>query len=384
MVYGVREYAAMLADRERVDAHLEALRRVVTPGSVVCDLGTGTGFFAVAACRLGARKVYAIDTSDSIQLARELAAANGFADRVELFRTSSLDVTLPERVDVLFYDLRGALPLLGHAIPSIIDARTRFLKPGGVQIALRDRLVGAPVEAEEAWLAHHAPWRGRFPDLGLDLGVLERSLLNSFARRRALNAALICDGVTFAEIDYRTVTNPSVEGTIECVSSREAVAHGVQVWFESDLAEGVTLSNRPSERETVYGACFMPWEAPVKLGVGDRIVVQLEAPLVGDDYVWRWRTRVTPKGAAAPSASFDQSTFFGTPMPIDGLARRAVTHRTALAEHGEVDRFVLERMASGDLVGDIARAVATRWPKRFRSEGDALSHVGALSDTYGR
>ena len=59
------------------------MERAVTDGSVVLDIGTGTGIFAMLACRYGARKVYAIDPNGAIEVAREIARDNGFDDRIE-------------------------------------------------------------------------------------------------------------------------------------------------------------------------------------------------------------------------------------------------------------------------------------------------------------
>lgn len=73
-MHSIANYGAMIADRVRVSAYADALRRVITSDSVVIDLGTGTGIFALLACRFGARRVYAIEPSDAIQVAREIAA----------------------------------------------------------------------------------------------------------------------------------------------------------------------------------------------------------------------------------------------------------------------------------------------------------------------
>ena len=59
-MYHVADYDAMLADAARSGAYAAAIARAVRPGDVVVELGTGVGFFAVAAVRAGARRVYAI------------------------------------------------------------------------------------------------------------------------------------------------------------------------------------------------------------------------------------------------------------------------------------------------------------------------------------
>jgi len=58
------EHARMLHDDRRTGDFLEALAEAVRPGDVVLDIGTGSGVLAIAACRAGARRVYAVEASD--------------------------------------------------------------------------------------------------------------------------------------------------------------------------------------------------------------------------------------------------------------------------------------------------------------------------------
>ena len=59
----------------------------VRPGDRVLDLGTGSGILAVAAARLGASEVLALDTNaDAVAVARETVSLNGLAGAVEVVR----------------------------------------------------------------------------------------------------------------------------------------------------------------------------------------------------------------------------------------------------------------------------------------------------------
>ena len=77
-MYDLIGYGSMIADSVRTDAYARALRDLVKPDSVVLDIGTGTGLFALLACRFGARHVFAIEPSNVIALARTLSRANGY------------------------------------------------------------------------------------------------------------------------------------------------------------------------------------------------------------------------------------------------------------------------------------------------------------------
>src|SRR5437870_1780607 len=109
-LYSIYAYGRMIADNVRMAAYVQALRQSVKPNSVVLDIGTGTGIFALLACQFGARKVYAIEPDDAIQVARDIAVANGYAERIEFIQNLSTKVMLPERADVIISDLRGVLP----------------------------------------------------------------------------------------------------------------------------------------------------------------------------------------------------------------------------------------------------------------------------------
>jgi len=64
---------------------LELLSDRVRPGDELLDLGTGSGILAIAAARLGARRVLALDIDPAVlEVAAENVAAHGVEDRVRL------------------------------------------------------------------------------------------------------------------------------------------------------------------------------------------------------------------------------------------------------------------------------------------------------------
>jgi len=313
-MYSVHFYGQMLADAARMNAYTAALRRAVKPDSVVMDLGCGVGVFALLACKLGARRVYAVEPENIVGLAREVAAANGFSDRIEFFEKLSTEITLPEPATIIIADLRGVLPWFERNIPSIIDARERLLAPGGVLIPERDVLWASVVEAPEQYKEIVGPWGNQF---ALDLAAGRRLVTNTWRKSRIKPEQLLTAPACWTTLDYYEVNNPDIHAVVSLWAARTGTAHGIAVWFDSELAEGIRFSNHPAAPETIYGTGFFPFSDPVEVSEGDRITVQLAADLVNDGYVWRWETEIPGK------ASFKQSTFFGVPLLTNQLRKSA-------------------------------------------------------------
>ncbi len=310
-MYSVHFYGQMLADSPRMDAYAAALRHTVKPDSVVMDLGSGPGVFALLACKLGARRVYAVEPDNVIALAREVAAANGFADRIEFIEDFSTAVSVAEPATIIVSDLRGVLPWFQQHIPSIIDARARLLARGGVLIPKRDILWAAIVEASNRYEELVGPWRKN--KFGLDLSAGTRFVTNRWRKTRIEPEQLLVEPVSWTGIDYHEVESPDAQAGISWRAARKGTAHGVAVWFDTELADGIGFTNHPGAPELIYGNGFFPFSEPVEIDEGDRIELQLSAKFVTDDYVWRWNTEIFGTDETT-KASFKQSTFFGVPL----------------------------------------------------------------------
>ncbi len=64
-MYSIRQYGSMYLHASRMIAYSSALGRFINPNSVVLDIGTGTGIFALLACQYGAWHVYAVEPDES-------------------------------------------------------------------------------------------------------------------------------------------------------------------------------------------------------------------------------------------------------------------------------------------------------------------------------
>lgn len=125
MAFGTGEHAS-------TRGVLRLLEQVITPGNVALDVGSGSGILAIAAVKLGARHVLAVESdADAIINARDNLVRNGVTDRSELIHgLVDLDY-LADRSG--HFDIVLANILSGVIIP-LLPGFSRALKPGGMLI----------------------------------------------------------------------------------------------------------------------------------------------------------------------------------------------------------------------------------------------------------
>ncbi len=113
-------------EHETTCSCLEELERIpIRPTARVLDLGSGTGILSVAAVRLGARSVLALDPSaDAIATTKSTIRLNGMEDAITPVQG---DI---EAVGKVLFDLILA-NLYGDILLGIVDAITCLLAPGG-------------------------------------------------------------------------------------------------------------------------------------------------------------------------------------------------------------------------------------------------------------
>jgi type I protein arginine methyltransferase len=378
-MYSVMSYGHMAADGVRMDAYARAIARAVTPGSVVVDLGAGTGILSLLAAKAGARKVYAVDTNPAVLLLRELAAENDLGDRIEVHDKSSLELTLPEKADVIVSDLRGSTPLHEEHFALIRDARERLLRPGGVLVPAQDRLMVAMVESSKLTRDLDLAVAG-FTRRGLSARAARTSMANTvFADCSSeLSAShILSTSARWATLDYATVEPGVVEGGAELSIQRGGLANALAVWFDTTVHDGLGYSTGPGH-SSVYTRTLLPLLEPLEVAADERVHVTVRAHSRGDR--WAWETTLVDRDGTT-KARQRQATFLGMPTSPDALLRAATTFTPARNALGDRVARILAAMDGSRAVAEIADLVSA---DTLLARDALLDEVRDAVSRYGR
>jgi protein arginine N-methyltransferase 1 len=370
----MEEYARMLADPVRGAAHLAAVRELVRPGMVVADVGAGPGVLGIYAATLGARRVYLVEPDASVNAARAFAAENGVADRVEIIRAVSTAIELPERADVIVSDLRGVTPFHGRHLESATDMRQRLLAPAGVCIPRRDRVYAALVEDDALYARTVGAWSGVPTTMAHE--SLTSLMANGWFRARVVGEQLLCKPAPFVTLDYDRPA-PELHACWDAQAARDGIAHGLLLWFDTELTERIAVSNAPTAPAALYGQAFFPFRPAFTMRRGERLQIDLRAVLTGDDYAWAWTAR-----DESGERAVRQSTLLSLPLDPEALARRSERCAPRRSQEGEILRVLLDAADGRATFGTLAALLHERFAERFPTTQAALDYVTGLDDLW--
>ena len=379
----VDEHREYLADQARLDALNQAILEVVKPGDVVLDLASGTGILGLFACRAGAGRVYSVELTDIVGLAREISCANGFSDRHRFIHGLSSLVELPERVDVVVCDQIGRFGPETGIIEHLSDVRKRFLKPGGKIVPSQIGMCIVPVEVPEMWKRvdfwSHSPG-------GFDFEPACRIASNTGYPVHYIPENLLSTHQIAATLDLSKVT-PSTTTTLQAnfVCEREGTLHGVGGWFSAKLSENVGMTNSPlSSRRINRHNVFFPLSQPVDVTKGDHIDVDMR--IRSTEFIFSWAVNVwqeSPNSSKRISkGNFRHSTFNGMLLSKESLDRSRPESIPKLSSAGEARRSILELCDGKRPLAEIEAEVYRRHSQLFTSFDRAAAFVAEVTNRY--
>jgi protein arginine N-methyltransferase 1 len=273
---GTSIHIEMLNDVDRTGRYLEAISSVVRPGDVVLDLGAGTGVLTLAAARAGARKVYAVEVSDDVQLVREICDEYIHKGVVQPIQDWSTSVKLPERADVLVTETIGKDPFGEDILELTMDARRRLLTENPRLIPRRLRVMGLPVTIPEHCLGRHRftertveKWARLWGQEFRSLSRVQRDVWKRFHLKpqETRDWPALALPVVLADIDFASVDSAEIDESCTTDATIGGYLNGVVVFFDLDLGGGSAFSTNPA-----HASPSNHWSSPVWCVVDGRHV----------------------------------------------------------------------------------------------------------------
>jgi predicted RNA methylase len=255
--FPILQAARLLSHKSRIRKFSQAIERTISPEMYVIDIGTGSGILAILAARRGAR-VTALDANgESLKYAKQAAAMNGVADKIEFVHSHFMDFKPKERADVVICEMLSSVMLIEQQIPASHYARKNLLKPEGKLIPEEVSLFAIPVENEILWNRFSVedlnfPRIPQTADRGQSTDLADMKKLVALDLTADTDQSAIIDTV----LEFEIVQNGSV--------------HGLLGMFEARLCEGVELTMEDGWREI-----FMPLLESVDVERGDTLRIRL-------------------------------------------------------------------------------------------------------------
>jgi protein arginine N-methyltransferase 1 len=374
-MYTIEEHRLLVSDKLCQGRYRQAIFQTVKAGDLVLDLGTGTGIHALFACQAGAKKVYAIEQSEIIDLAKGISRANGLQERIVFIQGLSPQVKLPEKVDVIVTNLgfRGTLSFL-------IDLRERFLKEDGTVIPAAMELFCVPLEwpavydeMVEFWTRDH---------YGMNFSPLHHVAINEGHGRNFTADRFLAEPRSVGRLDLRTATATQIGGEASFHASRQGTLHGLGVWYTLWLDGDIAVSTAPplAHPSPPWGQSFFPIGRPVEVQVGDRIAIRMKAfAFTTAEVVWTWEVRVE---GDAREATFTHSTFQGLPLSRESLRKQAPSYTPLPTPLGQAARLILDLCDGKTPLGEIEQEVVRLHSTLFRTPQDAVAFVAKVLKKY--
>lgn len=289
----------MLADRVRVDAYRDAIDKYVNEDDVVIDLGTGTGILAFLAAARRPRKVYGIDHSTILDLARRVRDDNGLAC-VELLKVNSRKFEPPEKVDVIIQEQMGHALFDERMVPNVVDLRRRLLKPGGRILPSRFELYLDPVQLRDEYVIPFG-WEQTIHGLRFRaLRDVEARMAPDYSSKELDQREydhFLCEPEPVLRFDLATDDDDDLPRAFRW--SRPVTApgrlDGICVHFTARFDDELSLSTSPFGPKTCWRVVLLRVAAR-QCKVGDRIDFSLRAPDLSNRRTWTWDVRTGHDG----------------------------------------------------------------------------------------
>lgn len=229
--FGIHE--EMLKDEVRTRSYMHSMvqNKHLFKDKVVLDVGCGTGVLSMFAAKAGARKVYGIECSSIIDMAREIVQTNGFSDKIELIQGKVEEIDLPvEKVDIIISEWMGYFLLYESMLDTVLFARDKWLVEGGLIFPDKAQMHICAIEDAEYMDEKIHFWDNVY---GFDMTCIKKIAFTEPLVDTVEADQMATDSHTFFEIDIMTVTKEELDFSLpfRIIAQRNDFVHAFVAYF---------------------------------------------------------------------------------------------------------------------------------------------------------
>ncbi|XP_035611541.2 protein arginine N-methyltransferase 2 isoform X2 [Oncorhynchus keta] len=302
--YGtLRLQLEMLSDRARTETYRQVILTNSAPlrGKVVMDLGCGTGVISLFCARLAQPKaVYAVEASSIAEHTETLVRQNGCEEVVTVFQGRAEELELPGTVDILISEWMGNCLLFEFMVESVLQARDRWLRDGGMMWPSGASLCLVPCQALDYYTERMGFWEQPY---GLDFTALQSLAQSEFFSRPRFShllqpedcLATPCDVITLDMLTLH-VTDLELRGQFTFIVEKAGTFHGFTSWFKVQFQSlerdktTLELDTGPYSEPTHWKQTLFMLDGPISLLGGETVSGII---LLHRNPVWRRHMTVT-------------------------------------------------------------------------------------------
>ncbi|KAF8230032.1 arginine N-methyltransferase 3 [Tricholoma matsutake] len=293
--YGENDiHAVMIQDKVRTSTYAQFIS--TNPGlfrdAVVLDVGCGTGILSLFAARSGAKRVIAVDASAIAEKAERIVKANGFGDIITVIKGKIEEIALPDDltyVDIIVSEWMGYALLYESMLDSVLRARDRFLRPGGVMVPSQCKMMLGLCYSHEIYKERIGFWSDVY---GFDLSTMteklyDEAIVDVVGPNTILSAPYAIKDLLLSEVTSRQLDFSSTFA-LESTAERRTKVNAFILYFDTFF----TVTGHP-----------IPASADVK-------VIKEGDPILAE--VWPVGGKPAPKRRQSHGSDKDTITSFST------------------------------------------------------------------------
>ncbi|ELR21103.1 arginine nmethyltransferase, putative [Acanthamoeba castellanii str. Neff] len=259
--FGIHE--EMLKDEVRTGKYQAAIlhNAALFKDKVVLDVGCGTGILSMFCAQAGAKKVIGVDCSGIIKQAREIVEANGFSDVITLIQGKVEEINLPEGidgVDIIISEWMGYFLIYENMLTTVLVARDRWLKPGGLIFPNRATLYLCGIEDAEYKESKINWWDNVY---GFDMSCIKKIAMQEPLVDIVDGGCVITDSYPVLTLDVMKMqpTDTTFTSNFRLNARRSDAIHAFVAYFDIHF----TLGDAPVSFSTGPGNPYTHWKQTV-------------------------------------------------------------------------------------------------------------------------